>query len=76
MTALAAAPGRRDLDLSPADIARVNAGTVDDQIGRFRELAEAGVQHAIVNLPLLRTADDVEAFAPVLQAFASSRAVL
>ena len=28
--------------------ASVNAGTVDDQIGRFRELAESGVQHAIL----------------------------
>ena len=27
------------------------AGTVDDQIGRFRELAEVGVAEAIVSLP-------------------------
>jgi F420-dependent oxidoreductase-like protein len=52
--------------------ARVNAGTVEDQVGRFRELAEAGVQHAIVNLPGLRTADDLHAFAPVIAAFAHS----
>ena len=46
------------------------AGTVDDHIGRFRELAEAGVQTAIV-----RFADHdltpatLEAFAPVMAAF-------
>ena len=64
------------LGLAPADVARINAGSVDDQIGRFRELAEAGVQHAIVNLPLMTNADALDAFAPVVQAFASSRAVL
>ena len=31
--------------------ASVNAATVDDHVGRFRQLAEAGVQTAIVNLP-------------------------
>ena len=31
--------------------ASVNAGTVDDQIGRFRALADAGVGTAIVSLP-------------------------
>jgi alkanesulfonate monooxygenase SsuD/methylene tetrahydromethanopterin reductase-like flavin-dependent oxidoreductase (luciferase family) len=31
--------------------ASVNAATVDDHVGRFRELAEAGVHTAIVNLP-------------------------
>ena len=29
----------------------VNAGTVDDQVGRFRALADAGVGTAIVSLP-------------------------
>jgi F420-dependent oxidoreductase-like protein len=44
------------------------AGTVDEQVGRFRDYAEAGVQTAIVSL------DDVAAggiarFAPVIAAF-------
>ncbi|MFB6722083.1 LLM class flavin-dependent oxidoreductase [Kribbella sp. NPDC056345] len=39
--------------------ATVNAGTVDDQIGRFRELAEAGVTEAMISLPDLDTLDDV-----------------
>lgn len=64
------------LGLGAADVARINAGSVDDQIGRFRELGEAGVQHAIVNLPLMTNADAIDGFAPVVQAFASSRAVL
>ncbi|MFI5730680.1 LLM class flavin-dependent oxidoreductase [Kribbella sp. NPDC051587] len=39
--------------------AAVNAGTVDDQIGRFRELAEAGVTEVMISLPDLDTLDDV-----------------
>src|SRR4051812_10651536 len=50
--------------------ARVNAGTVDDQIGRFRELAEAGVQTAIVSLPDLGGTEPVERFAEITAAFA------
>lgn len=57
--------GRR----SPAEVARVNAGSVEDQIGRFRDLADAGVQHAIVNLPDLSSAATLEAFRPVVDAF-------
>jgi F420-dependent oxidoreductase-like protein len=50
---------------------RTVAGSVDEHIGRFRELAEAGVQSALVSL-----VDDgdpvaaVERFAPVIRAFA------
>jgi alkanesulfonate monooxygenase SsuD/methylene tetrahydromethanopterin reductase-like flavin-dependent oxidoreductase (luciferase family) len=48
----------------------VNAGTVDDQVGRFRALADAGVQTAIVSLPDLdgETAA-LERFAKVIAAF-------
>jgi F420-dependent oxidoreductase-like protein len=46
-----------------------NAATVDDHIGRFRELAEAGVQHAIVSLPDLDTTEPVERFGAVIAAF-------
>ena len=49
--------------------ARVNAGTVDDQIGRFRELADAGVSLAVVSLPDLGTTDAIDRFAPVITAF-------
>jgi F420-dependent oxidoreductase-like protein len=44
-------------------------GTVDDHIGRCRELAEAGVQHEIVRLATLDERS-VERFAPVVAAFA------
>ena len=63
--------------LRPANVtaeafaARLHAGTVEDQIGRFRELAEAGVRHAIVNVPGLKTADDLDVLAPVIAAFTS-----
>ena len=46
-----------------------NAGGVDDQIGRFRDLADAGVQHAIVNLPSMTNAAAIDEFAPVIGAF-------
>jgi F420-dependent oxidoreductase-like protein len=44
------------------------AGTVEDHIGRYRELAEAGVQTALVRLPALDE-KAIEAFAPVIAAF-------
>jgi F420-dependent oxidoreductase-like protein len=50
--------------------AAVNAGTVDDHVGRFRELADAGVQTAIVNLPDLADTAPIERFAEVIAAFA------
>lgn len=50
--------------------ARVNAGTVEDHIGRLRELAEAGVQTAIVNLADVSVAA-VECFGEVIKAFPS-----
>jgi F420-dependent oxidoreductase-like protein len=58
-------------ELSPAEVARVNAGTVDDQIGRFRELSEVGVDHAIVNMPSLTKASDLLAFSAVIEAFSA-----
>jgi F420-dependent oxidoreductase-like protein len=47
----------------------VNAGTVDDQIGRFRALADAGAQTAIVSFPDLGATDPVDRFADVIAAF-------
>ena len=60
-------PGRA----SPARYAAsVNAATVDDHVGRFRTLAEAGVQTAIVRLADLgRDPGAIERFAPVIAAF-------
>jgi F420-dependent oxidoreductase-like protein len=49
--------------------AAVNAGTVDENVGRFRELADAGVHLAIVNLPDLGDPAPVERFADVIAAF-------
>jgi alkanesulfonate monooxygenase SsuD/methylene tetrahydromethanopterin reductase-like flavin-dependent oxidoreductase (luciferase family) len=55
----------------PADryAASVNAGTVEDHIGRFRGLADAGVQTAVVSFPDLGSTEPVERFAAVLEAF-------
>jgi F420-dependent oxidoreductase-like protein len=49
--------------------ARVGAGPVEDQVGRYRALAEAGVQTAIVSLPDLDGPEPVERFADVIAAF-------
>jgi F420-dependent oxidoreductase-like protein len=49
--------------------ATVNAGTVDDQVGRFRELAEAGVREAMVRLPDLADENSLEQMAKVITAF-------
>jgi alkanesulfonate monooxygenase SsuD/methylene tetrahydromethanopterin reductase-like flavin-dependent oxidoreductase (luciferase family) len=47
---------------------RTVAGTMEDHVGRFRELAEAGVQTAIVRLADLDEGS-VERFAAVIDAF-------
>jgi F420-dependent oxidoreductase-like protein len=76
------AAGRRELarsverlrpaSLSPeAYAAQVNAGTITDQIGRFRELAEAGVQTAIVSMPDVAEAEALPRFGEVIAAFAA-----
>lgn len=49
--------------------AAVNAGTVADHIGRFRELAEAGVSEVVVRLADLTDASALENMAPVIAAF-------
>jgi F420-dependent oxidoreductase-like protein len=49
--------------------ARTNAGTVADQVGRYRELAAAGVGTAIVSLPDLADITAVERFAGVIDTF-------
>jgi F420-dependent oxidoreductase-like protein len=47
----------------------LGAGTVDEQVGRYRELAEAGVQTAIVSLRDTDGAAAVERFGAVVAAF-------
>ena len=49
--------------------AEVHAGTVADQVGRVRELAEAGVAEVAVRLPGLDAAASIARFAPVIAAF-------
>jgi F420-dependent oxidoreductase-like protein len=49
----------------------VNAGTVEEQIGRYRELAEAGVECAIVGIGDATGTEAVERFADVIAAFQS-----
>jgi hypothetical protein len=45
-------------------------GTVEEHVGRYRAYAEAGVQEAIVAVHVDGTPDQLEAFAPVIAAFA------
>ena len=47
---------------------RMNAGTVEDHIGRFRLMAEAGVQEAIVSLADIGLPGAIDGFAPVIDA--------
>jgi F420-dependent oxidoreductase-like protein len=49
--------------------ATVNAGTVADQVGRFRELAEAGVSEVMVRLPDLADPSSLERMSRVIAAF-------
>jgi len=77
--ALIAADGsdleRRVNDLKPNNMsaaqfgAVVNAGTLEDHIGRFRSLAEAGVQSAIVSLVGVEDGSTVAQFAPIIDVF-------
>ena len=53
--------------------AEVNAGTVSDHVGRFRELAEAGVAEVMVALPDLVDPAPIERMAAVIAAFRSGR---
>jgi hypothetical protein len=49
---------------------QLTAGTVDDHIGRFRALGDAGVEEVIVSLADVGQPGAVESFAPVIAAFA------
>lgn len=69
--ALAARLAASASDQVPAEAVgeRLNAGTVADHVGRFRALADAGVDEAIVSLADIGQADAVANFAPVIDAF-------
>jgi F420-dependent oxidoreductase-like protein len=55
--------------VSERDRSGPGAGTVQEQVGRYRELAEAGVQTAIVALSDAEGAASVTRFAEVIEAF-------
>ena len=58
--------GRDPREIAVTHLAPPLPGSVEEQVGRYRELAEAGVQTAIVPL---HGADAVRAFASVIDAF-------
>jgi hypothetical protein len=47
----------------------MNAGTVSDHVGRFRELAELGVREVMVRLPDPLDPDAMEQMSKVISAF-------
>ena len=49
---------------------RVNAGTVEQHIGRFQELGRAGVQTAIVSLPDVEDPESITRFGRIIAALA------
>jgi F420-dependent oxidoreductase-like protein len=63
------AESRPDGWTADAHAAHVNAATVDEHVGRFRGLADVGVQEAIVRIADVGTPGSVERFAPVVDAF-------
>jgi F420-dependent oxidoreductase-like protein len=54
---------------APRFAAAVHAGTVSDQIGRFRQLADAGVAEVMLRLPDLGDTAPLERVAPIIAAF-------
>jgi F420-dependent oxidoreductase-like protein len=64
-----ATEGRDPADITVTHLSSADAPTVEDHIGRYRQLAEAGVQTAVVSLPHDPSPARVGAFAPVIEAF-------
>ena len=60
--------GRDPSEIEVTHLSSALDASVDEQAGRYRELAEAGVQPAMVRFPVLDEAA-LEAFAPVIAAF-------
>jgi F420-dependent oxidoreductase-like protein len=66
----AAVDRHRPRSATPEEVGhRLGAGTVEEHVGRYRDLAEAGVQTAIVSLPDVATPGSLEAFGQVIAAF-------
>jgi alkanesulfonate monooxygenase SsuD/methylene tetrahydromethanopterin reductase-like flavin-dependent oxidoreductase (luciferase family) len=68
-----AAEGRDPADITVTHLGTADAPSVEDHVGRYRQLAEAGVQAAIVSFPDPATPDAVSAFADVIAAFRSDQ---
>jgi F420-dependent oxidoreductase-like protein len=64
-----AAEGRDPTDITVTHLGTADAPGVEDHIGRYRQLAEAGVQAAVVSFPEPATPEAVSAFADVIAAF-------
>jgi alkanesulfonate monooxygenase SsuD/methylene tetrahydromethanopterin reductase-like flavin-dependent oxidoreductase (luciferase family) len=64
-----AAEGRDPAAIEVTHLGPVLPATVEEHIGRFRELAEVGVQTAIVALPAGEGTEPVTRFADVIGAF-------
>ena len=59
--------------LPPTFAQRHHAGTAEEHIGRYRLLADRGVQTVFVSLPDLTGPDDVVRLAPIAAAFRQAR---
>ncbi|MGH9229550.1 MAG: TIGR03560 family F420-dependent LLM class oxidoreductase [Acidimicrobiales bacterium] len=68
-----AAEGRDPADITVTHLGTADASSVEDHVGRYRQLAEAGVQSAIVSFPDPPTPDTVAAFTDVIAAFRSAQ---
>jgi F420-dependent oxidoreductase-like protein len=61
--------GRDPADITVTHLGTADAPSIGDHIGRYRQLAEAGVQAEIVSFPEPATPEAVAAFADVIGAF-------
>ena len=64
-----ASEGREPAEITVTHLGTADAPSVEDHIGRYRRLAEVGVQSAIVSFPEPATPQAVSAFADVIAAF-------
>jgi F420-dependent oxidoreductase-like protein len=61
--------GRDPAEIRVTVLSTADAPTVEDHVGRYRMLAEAGVDEVIVNMPDLTSAGPLTRFADVIAAF-------
>jgi F420-dependent oxidoreductase-like protein len=64
-----ATEGRDPAEITVTVLSTANAPTVEDHVGRYRQLAEAGAQGIVVNFPELTSPEPLAAFADVIAAF-------